>query len=143
MPRKYILTGKALAGRNQQIWDLFLEDWTQQEIAAELGISNQRVSQVIREWAAQQDELPRDVSMRARRAQVDAHISYWATIATDEDRTLKDRIAADKRVGFWADFRARLNAEYAPASVWIGGQGAEDRPHVTVVIEDEIRKALS
>jgi transcriptional regulator with XRE-family HTH domain len=120
-----------------------MEDWTQAEIAAEVGISQQRVSQIIMAGAGDLHELPREAEMRSRRAQVNAKISYWSNIVADEALPLDERIKADKRLGYWWDFRARLNAEYAPSSVWIGGEGT-DKPAVTVVIEgDDIRKALS
>ena len=115
------LSARTLNGQNKKVWDLFLQDWTQTEIAAEVGLSQQRVSQILQNGADEMAELPRETAMRARRAQVEANISYWAAIARDDSLPLGQREKADKRLGFWYDFRARLNAEYAPSSVYVDG----------------------
>jgi hypothetical protein len=48
MPKEPI---KRLEGRDGEIWRLYCRNWTQRELAAEFGISQQRVSQIVREVA--------------------------------------------------------------------------------------------
>jgi transcriptional regulator with XRE-family HTH domain len=115
MPGKGIaLSGRALNGKNARVLELFLQDWTQQEIAAEVGLSQPRVSQILTAQAEEVEVLPREATLHRRLAQIDAKISYWSAIAMDDDIHLSSRYAADKRVGWWWDFRARLCGEYAP-----------------------------
>jgi transcriptional regulator with XRE-family HTH domain len=108
-----------------------MQGWTQLEIASRYGLAQPRISQILQVAAGEVEEMPRDMEMRARRAQVEANISYWAE--QREAATSKSaREGADKRLGFWFDFRARLNAEYAPSSVYVTGDG---RPQVHYYIE--------
>ena len=143
MPKRYNLTNATLSGRNKRIWEMHLDDWTQTEIASEVGLSQQRVSAIIAECSAGVTETPREQEMRTRHAQVAAKISYWAAIVQDESLPLDDRIKADKRLGYWYDFRARLRAEYAPSSMYIqAGQGGDQMTY-RLELDEATRKALT
>ena len=95
------LTARALNGRNKRVWDLFLEDWTQQEIAAELGISQPRVHEILAAGAGELDIMPRQEMLMLRLAQIEAKISYWSAIAMNDSLPMPTRYAADRRVGDW------------------------------------------
>jgi len=136
------LSTRALNGNAARAWELFLQDYTQHEIAAELGVCQQRVSQLLQAGVASQEYRPRDEEMRVRRAQVEAKISYWSAIALDESRPVGVRVAADKRVAWWYDFRARINAEYAPAAMHMTSDGREVSYVIQGIPDDDLHKGL-
>lgn len=143
MPKKYMLTKRTLTGRNERIWQMHLDDWTQDEIAAEVGLSRPRISQILAECSAGVQETPREQEMRTRYAQVEAKISYWSAIAQDESRPFDEQVKADKRVAYWYDFRARLRAEYAPANVKLSAVQNGDQMTYQLELPDDVRKALT
>jgi hypothetical protein len=136
------LSGRALNGRNKEIWDKFIEGWTQTEIASEYGITQGRVSQILQVAAGEVKELPRDTQMRMRRAEVDSWISYWADKVLSARNEI-NRVQAGKELRAWFDFRARLNAEYAPSAVFHGGIDAQTLHYIIEGIPDkDIKGAL-
>ena len=133
-----VLNATAVIGRNELIWQRFIENYTQAEIAEEFGIAQQRVSQIVTEWAQKVEETPREALMRARFAQVDRKISELEERQSQDGLPHALYLAYSTEIRRWFDFRARLRAEYAPARVEVGG----DNEPAHIVITGADVKAL-
>ena len=139
-----VLTGKVLTdGRNQRIWELRIEqNYSENEIAREMGISQQRVSQILREWARDIEETPRQEQQRLRFEQVEKKISELDEMWHDETKPWALRTWAMTELRKWFDFRARLRAEYAPEQVHASGTDP-DRVAYSLKIPAALLEALS
>jgi hypothetical protein len=135
------LTAAALAGRNQKVWDLHCLDWTQAEIAQEVGLSQPRVGQIILEWASELEETPRAQIVASRRAQLDAKVSYWSDMMFDLSLPLSERVKASKEAARWFGERARINGEYAPTNVKLTAH--QDGATYELELPDDVRRALT
>lgn len=129
---------RALMGRNEEIWEMYLEGLhSQREIAAQFGISQQRVSDILSEWARGVEETPREERRAHRRAQIEGQISYCVA-QRDAATNAEVRVKWSKELRSWLEFLARAEGDLAPNALAIAAQ----QTNVKYIIEDDDAEAM-
>lgn len=140
MPGK-ILSGRVMKDRNERVFDLWMQDFTQKEIGEQLGITQARVSQILNEWFDKNDvpETERTRLRKLRLAQIDQRISD-AQQERDAAPTSALRAIWDRRLQSWYEYRSKVVGEYAQPSA-----GLDDTPMARYVLElpGDTQEALS
>lgn len=138
-------TGKLLSGRvldkHREAWDMWIDNYTQQQIADHFGVTRRAVQVWLLQAAGEFDgELPREVVMRGRFEQVDSKISALEERQSQPGLPHALYIAYSAEIRKWYDFRARLRAEYAPQQIQVESSEAI---RYQIDMPAETREALS